>query len=211
MRNIKKHHSHQMNFKYTLVLLLAIFTFGCNPKFGPKIHYYKKDGQLWYTSKIYGYPNGKRKLAQIDTYKKQNDSPESKKYELQETVLFYELWPNNEWKFVSETGFTTFKNGNYYLNMDSVKVPDNVIYKYFDKNFEEHIEVYKDGKRVEYTKSYSDEHQTLQFLRDKPGVYNWKNGKEYFEREFTEQEWENYIKMNEMLKSKSIADSKKTK
>lgn len=132
---------------------LALLTAGCTHKIGPTTHYFKKDGQLWYTSKIYGYPDGKRKLAQIDTYKKQNGSPESTMYDLQESILFYELWPNYEWKLVSKTGFTKYKNGTYFLNIDSVVVPDNVIYKYFDKDLAEQIEVYKNGKRIKYKNS----------------------------------------------------------
>ena len=205
------HFRQQMNHRSTLILLLTILTFGCSPKIGPRIHYFKKAGQQWYTSKIYGYPDGKRKLAQLDTYRKQNNSPESTMYDLQESVLFYELWPNYEWKFVSKKGFTIYQNGAYYFNKDSVTVPDNVIYKYFDKDFVEQIEVYKDGKRIKYTEGHPDGYQTMQFLRDKPGVYNWKDGKEYFEREFTEQEWESHKKMNEMLNRKTLTDTTKTK
>lgn len=188
-----------MNQKLILILLLGILTFACSPKIGPRIHYFKKDGQQWYVSKIYGYPDGKRTLAQIDTYKKRNYSEESTMYDLQESVLFYELWPNYEWKFVSKTGFTKFKDGIYFLNIDSVSVPDNIIYKSYDKYFVEHIEVYKEGKRIPYAAGYPDGHKTMQFLRDKPGVYNWKDGEEYFEREFTEQEWDSHWEMNEML------------
>ena len=200
------HQRQQMNYRQTLVLFLAILTFGCSPKIGPKIHYFIKDGQIWYTSKIYGYPDGKRKLVQIDTYKKQNKSRESAMYDLQKSVLFYERWPNYEWKFVSKTGFTKYENGTNYFNKDSIVVPDNVIYVYYDKDFIEHIEFYKDGKRIPYTQGYPDGHQTMQFLRDRPGVYNWKDGKEYFEREFTEQEWESHQKLNERLNNKSTTD-----
>lgn len=211
MRNVTIHQRPTMKHRPTSILIIVILIFGCSPKIGPKIHYFQKDEQQWYTSKIYGYPNGKRTLVQIDTYKKQNNSPESTMYDLQKSILFYELWPNHEWKFVSKTGFTIYKNGTYCLNKDSITVPDNVIYKYYDKDFVEQIEVYKDGKRIKYTQGYPDGHQTMQFSRDKPGIYNWKDGKEYFEREFTEQELQSHKKMNERLNCKLTTDTTKTK
>ncbi len=200
-----------MKWRFIIIFFTIVLFIGCSRKIGPSIRYYKKDGELWYASKIYGYPNGKRKLAQKDTYRKRNKSAESTLYDLEESILFYELWPNYEWKFVSKIGFTTYKNGVYFFNNDSVKVPDNVIYTYFDKDYVTQIEVYKDGKRIKYTQGHPDGYQTMQFLRDKPGVYNWKDGKEYFEREFTEQEWESHRKMNEMLNHKAFSDTTKTK
>lgn len=209
IKHQRLHYRLNMNQKPFLLLLLIILQFACSPKIGPKIHYFKKSGQHFYTSKIYGYLNGKRTLVQIDTYKKQNNSSDDDRYELYESVLFYELWPNDEWKFVSKTGFAKLKNGVYYLDNDSVKVPDNVVYRYYDKNYVEQIEVYKDGKRIKYTQGYPDGHRTMQFLRDKPGVYNWKDGKEYFERPFTPEEWESHRKINENLNKKSATDSTK--
>ncbi|HPH81414.1 MAG TPA: hypothetical protein PL185_02520 [Flavobacteriales bacterium] len=202
---------NRMKIIYSFFVLIACLVCGCSYSAGPKNHYYKKNGQIWNTSKIYGYPNGKRTLAQIDTYKKQNNSKESSTYDLQESVLFYELWPNYEWKFVSKKGFTTYKSGKYLLNNDSLVVPDNVIYKYFDKDFIEHIEVYKDRKRIPYTAGYPDGHRSMQYLREQPGVYNWKDGKEYFERPFTEAEWGSHEKMNEYLNRKSASDTIKIK
>jgi len=198
-------------FGLTVAFLITVLTYGCSRKIGPTIHYYKKDGVQWYTSKIYGYPDGKRKLAQVDTYKKQNDSQESTMYDLQESVLYYELWPNYEWKFVSKTGFTKYKNETNFLNIDTLAIPDNVIYTYFDKDFKEQIEVYKNGKRTPYTFGRPDGYESMQFLVDKPGVYKWKDGKEYFYREFTPQEWEGHKKMNEWLNKKTLTDTTKTK
>lgn len=179
----------------------------CSKKAGPKIRYYKKNGELWYTSKIYGYPDGKKKLAQVDKYKKQNKSERSRMYELQESVLYYELWPNYEWKFVSKKGFPILKDGVSYWQNDSIKVPDNVIYEYFDKEYVQHIEVYKDGKRIPFEFGRPDGHRTMQYMREKPGVYNWKDGKEYFEREFTQEEWDSHNKMNEYLNRINKIDS----
>lgn len=130
-----------MKCKLTIVLLFAILTFGCSHKAGPRIHYFKKDGVQWRTSKIYGYPDGKRKLAQIDTYRENW---------LQESKVYYELWPVGGWKFVSKDGFIIVKDGKYLLNNDSIIVPDNIIYTYYDKNFKEVTEVYKDGKRIPF-------------------------------------------------------------
>ncbi len=194
--------------KKAFYLLVVLFLVGaCNKKAGPKIRYYKKDGVWWYTSKIYGYPDGKKKLAQVDKYKKQNTSERSSMYDLQESILYYELWPNYEWKFVSKKGFPVLKDGVSYWQNDSLKVPDNVIYEYFDKEYVQHIDVYKDGKRVPYELGRPDGHRTMQYMREKPGVYNWKDGKEYFEREFTQEEWDSHNKMNEYLNKNRIIDS----
>lgn len=175
-------------------ILLTFFLSACtfNKKTGPSIHYFKKDGVQWRTSKIYGYPNvnGKRKLAQVDTYKEDW---------LQESKVYYELWPNYEWKFVSKDGFTTVKNGEYLLNNDSLIVPDNIIYIYFDKNYKEQIEVYKDGKKIPYTLGRPDGYESTQFLVDTPGVYRWKDGKEFLLRKLTPEELENQKKVNEQL------------
>lgn len=196
-----------------ILSILLVFTLisSCSKKAGPKIRYYKKEGVRWYTSKIYGYPDGEKKLAQVDKYKKANNSERSSLYELQESVLYYELWPNYEWKFVSKKGFTKFKDGKYfYANDSSVIVPDNIIYTYFDKDFKEHIEVYKDGKRIPYPYGRPDGYESMQFLVDKPGVYKWKDGKEYFLREFTAEELESHRKMIEHLNKNRATDSTKT-
>lgn len=190
------------NILIGLITVLILSTFGCSPKAGPTIHYFQKDGAEWRTSKIYGFPNGKRKLAQVDTYKDNW---------LMESKIYYELWPNNEWKFVSKVGFTVVRNGEYLLNNDTVPAPDNIIYTFYDSKYKEQIEVYKDGKRIPYTLGYYDGYESMQFLVDKPGVYRWKDGKEYFYRSLTEQEWKDHEKMNEMLNRKSTIDTTKTK
>lgn len=195
-----------MNHRLAIILLLSLLTLGCSPKIGPEIHHFKIKGEQWYTSKIYGYPDGKRTLVQIDTYKKQNQSRNSHMYNLKESILFYQKWPDNGYRFVSKTGFQTLKNGIYYFTNYSIVVPDNVIHKYYNKDFVEQIEVYKDGKRIKYNQGCPDGYKTMQFLRNKPGIYNWKDGKEYFEREFTEQEWERHKRTNEMLNRKKTTD-----
>lgn len=181
------------------ILLILTLIISCSRKAGPKIRYYKKDGVQWYTSKIYGYPDGKKKLAQVDKYKKKNNDPRSRMYELQESVLYYQLWPNYEWKFVSKKGFTVRKGDYYYAKDSSIVVPDNIIHISIDSNHKEKIEVYKDGKRIPYPYGRPDGYESMQFLVDKPGVYKWKDGKEYFLREFTAEELESHRKMIEHL------------
>ncbi len=194
-----------MHLKYKnifLTITLFITLSSCKHHAGPVNRYYTKNGDKYRLSKIYGYPDGKRKLAQVDLWKNNW---------LVESKIYYELWPVGGWKFVSKNGFVTVKNGVHLLNNDSLNVPDNVLYHYYDKNYVEHIDVYKDRKRIEYTLGYPDGHQTMQALREKPGVYNWKDGKEYFEREFTEQEWEKIKQTNEILKQKTLIDTSQVK
>jgi hypothetical protein len=182
-----------MKNKNFLIFLCLFVLFGCSKKAGPTIHYYKKDGVQWYTSKIYTQINGKKKLAQIDDYKNGH---------LQERKVYHELWPNGEWKFVSEDGFYVFQKGKNLLLDDSLVVPDNIIYIYIDKSNEEHIEVYKDGKRIPYTFGYPDGHTVHKLTGENPGVYSWKDGKEYFVRAFTDEELENHKKINDALNKK---------
>ncbi len=199
----QKKRTHKLNKtikSFIIVIFAIIIIFGCNRKAGPINRYFKKDGLVWQTSKIYGYPNGKRKIAQIDTY--QNGW-------LNESKVYYEIWPNLEWKFVSKNGFVTWKNGEYLLVNDSIVAPDNLIYKYFDKNIEEQVEVYKDGKRIKYTLGYHDGYEVKKYVVYKPGIYKWKDGKEYFEREFTEEEWERYRELSKVLNKKRINDTLK--
>ncbi len=192
-----------MKQQFLLILLIASFALGCSPKIGPSIHYFKQDGEQWYTSKIYGYLDGKRTLVQIDTYKRQTDR--SDLYDLKESVLFYEQWPNNDWKFVSAEGFTTFKDGVSYIKGDSV--PDNVIFTMFNKGVEE-IYYYKDGQRVPYTLGRPDGYQVIYYLREKPGIYNWKDGQEYLEREFTPEEIENHKTKAEKWEDQAALDKR---
>lgn len=177
------------------ILLLS----SCGYKAGPKNFYYRKGGDRYCRSKIYGYPDGKKKLAEVNIYK--NNS-------LYERTIYYELWPNNDgWKFVSEKGFKTVDKGVFLLNDTSIKAPDNIIYKYFNKDHKEVIEVYKDGKRIPFTGGHYDGYESMQFLIDTPGVYKWKNGKEYFLRPFTEQEWKSHLNVNAALNKQMQKDS----
>lgn len=180
-------------------LLAILFLSACGYKAGPKNFYYRKGGDRYCRSKIYGYPDGKKKLAEVNIYK--NNS-------LYESTIYYELWPNNEgWKFVSKEGFKTVDKGKFQLNDTSVKAPDNIIYTYFDKNYKEVIEVYKDGKRIPFTGGHYDGYESMQFLVDTPGVYKWKDGKEYFLRPFTEQEWKSHLNVNASLNKQMQKDS----
>jgi hypothetical protein len=61
-------------FLLLTVCIFCIFPPACSHQAVPKIHYYKKNGVQWYTSEIYSYPDGRKKLAQIDTYKKEKFS-----------------------------------------------------------------------------------------------------------------------------------------
>ncbi|MFZ5552151.1 MAG: hypothetical protein ACOZCO_03475 [Bacteroidota bacterium] len=183
---------------FSLFFIFSLLISACHPKAGPVIRSYKKDGVQWEVMKIYGYPSGKRKLSKVNVYK---DGW------LWESDIYYELWPNNEWKLVSKNGFTVIKEGKYLLNNDSIVVPDNIIYRSFDKNHREKLEVYQNGKRIPYTLGYYDGYESSQFLIDKPGVYRWENGVEYFVREFTPEEWEQHRRMNEYLNNNHVPDT----
>ncbi len=171
----------------------------CGYRAGPRNFYYFKGGDKYCRSKIYGYPDGKKKLAEVNIYK--ND-------ELLESTIYYELWPNEEgWKLVSKKGFKTVENGRFLLNDTSFKAPDNIIYKYFNNKHKEVIEVYKDGKRIPFVGGHYDGFESMQYLVDTPGVYKWKNGKEYFLRPFTEEEWGSHVRMNAQLNKNTLNDS----
>lgn len=148
-------------------LILLAFILGCSPKIGPKIRYYEKDGEQWRESKIYYYPNGKKTLVQIDQYKGNS---------LNESLVFYEIWPNGDCKFVSKKGFYKYQNGKSQLFGDSINVPDNIIVETFDKNLNPVTYYYKDGKKIPYILGKSDGIVETIYAGDNPGVYRWKNG-----------------------------------
>ncbi|MBL7889617.1 MAG: hypothetical protein JNL24_08695 [Bacteroidia bacterium] len=182
-----------------LYSLLVIILSSCSPVAGPKNFSYRKGGNKYCRSKIYGYPDGKKKLAEVNLYR--NDT-------LFESTIYYELWPNNDgWKFVSKKGFKTVDKGKFLLIDTSFKAPDNIIYTYINKQHKEVIEVYKDGKRIPFTGGHYDGYESMQFLVDTPGVYKWKNGKEYFLRPFTEQEWKSTLYTNAALNKQMQKDS----
>lgn len=188
-----------ITFNWTICLLSLSILAACGYRAGPKNFHYRKGGDKYCRSKIYGYPDGKKKLAEVNIYK--ND-------ELLESTIYYELWPNDEgWKLVSKKGFKTVENGKFLLNDTSFKAPDNIIYKYFNNKHKEVIEVYKDGKRIPFNGGHYDGFESMQFLVDTPGIYKWKNGKEYFLRPFTEEEWGGHVKMNEQLNQNTLSDS----
>jgi len=188
-----------ITFNWTICLLSLSILAACGYRAGPRNFYYFKGGDKYCRSKIYGYPDGKKKLAQVNIYK--ND-------ELLETTIYYELWPNDEgWKFVSKKGFKTVENGKFLLNDTAFKAPDNIMYMYFDNKFKKHIEVYKDGKRIPLPSGHADGYESMQYLVDTPGVYRWKGGKEIFLRPFTEEEWASHVRMNEQLNQNTLSDS----
>ncbi|MDX1651905.1 MAG: hypothetical protein R3277_05400 [Brumimicrobium sp.] len=187
-------------YRLILIFLVALCFISCSRKIGPRIKHYKKDGVDWYTSKIYGYPEGKRKLAKVNTYK--GDW-------LYESVIYYELWPVGGWKLVSEEGFTVVKEGKYLLNDDdTLDVPDNIIYTYYDENHNEVIEVYKGGERIPYTLGKPDGFTTMKFTVDTPGVYKWRDGKEYYDRPFTSEETERFKTREEKWHDQAMQDKR---
>jgi hypothetical protein len=160
-----------------LWLLLTILLSACNSAM--RDHTYQRN----WTSRIHNYENGKKILMKIDKYR--NSS-------LVESRIFYERWPNGDLKLISKKGFYLKKDGVHYTKRKEVPVPDGIIVICYDSNYVQQISVYKDGKEVPYTLGYSDGHTSMQFRKINPGVYTWKDGKEYLEREFTEAEWKNH-------------------
>ncbi len=159
------------------LLFLLIFILGCSPRIGPKTRYYEKDGEQWRESNIYYYPNGKKTLVQIDQYKGNS---------LYESLVFYEIWPNGDCKFVSKEGFYKYRDGKYQLIGDSIKVPDNIIVESIDSNHNMVTFYYKDGEKVPYTLGKRDGIVETIYGGDNPGVYKWENGEKVLVRELSQ-------------------------
>lgn len=180
----------------SILFFLTCFSVISCATIGPKITYFKKDGVKYEKRVTYNYPEGVKTKMEELVYRV-NDG------QLIKETIFTEYWPNGAYHLISEEGFVLFDNGMYAFNVDSIAKPDNLIYEYYSKDFVPVIEVYKNGVREPFLFGYTDGHQTMEYLREPPGVYNWKNGVQYFERPFTEAEWESHRKMNEYLNSKN--------
>jgi hypothetical protein len=171
-----------------LIILLA----ACNSAM--RDHTYQRN----WTSRIHNYEDGKKILMKIDKYRNSN---------LVESRIFYERWPNGELKLISKKGFYVVKDDVSYRQRPDVPVPDGILVHYFDSNYVPFIQVYENGKEVPYTLGYSDGHSSMQFRKVNPGVYTWKDGQEYLEREFTEAEWKNHYGFEKALNAGREKDS----
>lgn len=165
---------------------------------GPKVFKYHWKGSKYRRVTTYNYTDGKKTVMSKLIY--QDD------WLVKETV-FTVRWPNGEYHLISEKGFVVFENGGSVFRNDSIRKPDNLIYQHYDTNFVEILEVYKDGKRIPFPYGYEDGYTTMQFLRTPPGVYSWKDGKEYFVRPFTPEEWESHERTNRYLNAQQIRDT----
>lgn len=173
--------------KWIYLIFASALLAACNSVY--KNHTFQRN----WTSRIHEYENGKKILMQIDKYR--NSS-------LAESKIFYQRWPNGELKLISKKGFYLLKDDVYFTSLDPALIPDGIIVHYFDTNYAPHDNVYKNGKQVPYTLGYPDGYSSWQFRKDKPGVYTWKNGVEYFEREFTEKEWGSHRRLEQELNEK---------
>ena len=178
-------------------LFIILFFLGSCSADGPRVVYIFKYGKVCKKITTFNYPDGvKTKMDEL-IY--------SKDWLVKKTI-YTQRWPNGEYHLIDKKGFVLFENGQNVFDIDSVPKPDNLIYEYFDKDFNPVIEVYKDGVRVPFLLGYEDGHQTMEYMRDPPGVYNWKDGFQYFERPFTEEEWQSHLRMNEYLNSKEFRE-----
>lgn len=190
-----------MKTKIAVLSLIVSCLVSCST-IGPKKTFTISHGKFCRKVITYNYPDGvKTKMDEL-IY--------SKGWLVKETI-FTQRWPNGEYHLISKDGFVLFDDGTSAFNVDSIPKPDNLIYEYFDQNYVPVIEVYKDGVRVPFLLGYEDGHQTMEYMRDPPGVYNWKDGVQYFERPFTEEEWQSHLRLNEYLNSdeyrKTLPDS----
>ncbi|MCK4661752.1 MAG: hypothetical protein KAT68_02715 [Bacteroidales bacterium] len=174
-----------INFIFLFVIISS-----CSHRIGPKIRYYEKDGEQWSESKIYYYPEGKKKLVQVDQYKGN---------QLYESKVFYEIWPNGDCKFISKEGFNKYINGKSNLFNDSIAIPDNIIVETSDSNNNIETYYYMNGERVPYTLGKRDGIVETIYAGDNPGVYRWENGKKIFVRELnqSDNEIKNKIKQEQ--------------
>jgi len=171
-----------------------LFIIGCNNTAGPKFTFYEKDGELWREAKIYNYPKGKKTLIKINQYKEGNNGRST----LQESLVFYEVWPNGEYKFISKDGYLKYKDGKSQVHLSAENVPDNIILETYDENGESIIYYFKDGKKEIYTLGKRDGTTITKYSGEKPGLYRWENGEEVFIRELSESE----IKFKEAFEEK---------
>ncbi|MFL5762583.1 MAG: hypothetical protein ACJ77K_01495 [Bacteroidia bacterium] len=117
---------------------------------------------------------------------------------LQYEKVFVERWPNGDYKKIAGGGFVTFENGKSRLDDPSVKVPDDILVRYFDKNIETQYWVYLNGQKMPYRSGFESGTLVDVHTGDKPGVYIWRDGKLQLQREYTQEEkatWENAMKV----------------
>jgi hypothetical protein len=164
--------------KIISIFLLGLMVSCKTWKGNPVDKFYRKEGYEWRISKIYCFPNGKKTLAEIDTWRNGW---------LWETKIYYQYW-TSEWRFISKEGFTTVKNGFYLLNSDSVIAPDNFVLQRTDKNMNEEAYVFKGGKKFKIDNWKPDGVVETRFGGDNPGVYRWENGRANFVRRLSDED-----------------------
>lgn len=193
-----------MKRKIPTLVIILFFLVSCSVD-GPRVIYIFKYGKVCKKMTTFNYPDGVK--TKMDQFIYSTDG------ELLKNTIFTQRWPNGEYHLIDKKGFVLFENGQNVFDTDSIPKPDNLIYEYFDTDFNPVIEVYKNGIREPFIYGYEDGHQTMEYMRNPPGVYNWKDGVQYFERPFTEAEWQSHLRMNEYLNSdefkKTLPDSLK--
>ena len=152
----------------------------------PTYKEYKKDGVSWHEKKIYCYPQGKypetkgpKKLAYVQQYRENT---------LMESIVYYEIWPNWESKFVSKNGYYKYKNGKSLLLIDSIAVPDNIILETYDSNQNRVTYVYKNGKKELHTLGLPNGVKQHIYTVENPCIYIWKDGKKILIEKFDKDE-----------------------
>lgn len=180
-----------MKFKilYSIVIMALMIT-ACSSA-GPRVTFGFYKGKWCRKVVTFNYPEGIK--TKMDKYIYHKGA-------LEKEIRYTERWPNGEYHFISKKGFVVFdENGYIFNNQQNTNIPDNIIYNYFDSLHIKQYKVYMNGIAIPYTLGEEDGKQSMQFLRNPPGVYSWKDGKEFFLREFTPEEWESHRRMNEQL------------
>lgn len=176
-----------------IVFFLLIFICSCSYKAGPTYIPCIRNGHLCYKAKIYNYPDGKKLHLSTDIY--------SRKDVLISSKIFYERWPNGKYMLIDKRGFELYPNGEYILTNPTAKIPDNILYPYFDKNLEQQYEVYLNGQRMPYHSGFENETQVNIHTGEKPGVYIWKDNQLIFLREYDSNEKARYENAMSVLHS----------
>ncbi len=178
-------------------LFLLIILSGCHEG-GSTVYRYRWNGSGYRYIKEFNYPNGKKLLMEKSLYKDGD---------LVRETIYNIRWPNGEYHPIDEHGFEMYRNGEYVMHNDSIRKPDNLIYQYYDSNYVEVLEVYKDGERIPFPYGHEDGYTTWQYLRNPPGIYTWKDGHEIYVRPFTDEEWGSHKRMNDYLNYKGMEDT----
>ena len=121
--------------------------------------------------------------------------------------VYYQEWPNGDYKLIDKKGFVAFDNDRYLVNDPSAKIPDDFIVMYFDRNLETQYWVYMNGQKMPYRSGYEEGTQVDIHTGDKPGVYTWKDAQLVFLRDYDSIEKARYENAMKVLHSK---DSLKT-